>query len=526
MPPPTSVQVEGPNSLVEEHVTQASVQEAIWSNIHYKWLYLAEEAPVCQGQLRKDLGYNAVSSTAQAILDGTYAYPETFDEATKELCREFALIRQIVPKDSVGIKIMKEDHRGQWRTAQEETSSSKSGMHFGHYMAGSLSEYIDHFHASKATLLLHHGVVLDRWAQGLLVMLQKMFGCSLIIKLRSILLLEADFNRTNTQVYRIRMLANTRKHNLMSEEIYSKQNRMADNGTLTKVITFDIVRQTRCSAGIALVDADNCYDRIAHAIASLVFQAFGVPSTIVESMLTTIQEMKFFLRTGFSDSMDFASSKFEIKTQGLCQGNGASAVVSICIINAHKKKGHGTHFVCPIRKLKSHITGVIYIDDTNLIHFCMDKQEDTLDTLYWLQEAIVSWGKLLLASGGALKLAKCFYHLISFRFKGDGTWSYESNENDEEFHVVVPLSDGGFADIEHLGVHEATKMLGAMTCPLGCNKGVIKYMLNKSTAWQEMIHGRKLSRRYVWFMLEKQFAPRVFMAFAPSWHCTMNWWSA
>jgi hypothetical protein len=60
MPPPTSVQVEGPNSSVEEHVTQATVQEAIWSNIHYKWFYIAEEAPVCQGQLRKDLGYNAV----------------------------------------------------------------------------------------------------------------------------------------------------------------------------------------------------------------------------------------------------------------------------------------------------------------------------------------------------------------------------------------------------------------------------------------------------------------------------------
>jgi hypothetical protein len=381
-------------------------------------------------------------------------------------------------------------------------------------MAGSLSEYIDHFHALKATLLLHHGLVLDRWAQGLLMMLKKLFGCSLIIKLHSILLMEADFNRTNKQVYGIRMLANARKHNLMPEEIYSEQNRLADDGTLTKVITFDIIWQTRRSAGIALVDADNCYDRIAHAIVSLVFQAFGVPLTAVESMLTTIQEMKFFLRTGFGDSVDFASSKFEIKTQGLCQGNGASpagwAVVSICIINAHKKKGHGAHFVCPITKLKSHIAGVIYVDVTNLIHFCMDKKEDTLDTLYGLQEAIVSWGKLLLALGGALKPAKCFYHLISFRFKGGGTWSYKSNENDEEFCVVMPFSDGGFACIEHLGIHEATKMLGAMTCPSGCNKGAIKYKLNKSTAWRDMIHGGKLSRRYVWFMLEKQFAPRVF----------------
>jgi hypothetical protein len=294
------------------------------------------------------------------------------------------------------------------------------------------------------------------------------------------------------------MLANACKHNLMPEEIYSKQHRMANDGTLTKVITFDIIRQTRHSAGTTLVDTDNCHDRITHAIASLDFQAFRLPTTAVESMLTTIQEMKFFLCMGFGDSMDFASSKFKIKTQGLCQGSGASpagwAVVSICIFNAHKKKGHGAHFVCPITKLKSHIAGVMYIDDTNLIHFRMDKQEDTLDTLYGLQEAIVSWGKLLLASSGALKPAKCFYHLISFGFKGGGTWFYESKGNDEEFCVVVPLSDGSFADIKHLGIHEATKTLGAMTCPLGCNKGAIKYMLNKSTAWRDMIHGEKLSR--------------------------------
>ncbi len=96
-----------------------------------------------------------------------------------------------------------------------------------------------------------------------------------------------------------------------------------------------------------MVDATNCYDRIAHAIVSMVFQAFGILSTAVEAMLTTIQEMKFFLRTGFGDSTDFVSSKFEIKTQGLCQGNRASlagwAVVRICIINAHNKRGHGAH---------------------------------------------------------------------------------------------------------------------------------------------------------------------------------------
>jgi hypothetical protein len=225
------------------------------------------------------------------------------------------------PQEHGQHKMTKEDFRAHWKRAKEETSSSRSGLNFGHYIAEMESDYISHSHALKATLLLHHGLVFERWAQRLSVMLQKLFGCLLITKLRTILLMEADFNGANKMVYGINMLKQARSNNLMPAEVFSECNKMVDNGTLTKVFTYDIIRQTRRSAGIASVNADNCYERIAHAIASLVFQAFGVPLSALESMLTTIQEMIFFLRTGFGDSMDFASLSLSIQTQGLCQGN-------------------------------------------------------------------------------------------------------------------------------------------------------------------------------------------------------------
>ncbi len=168
----------------------------------------------------------------------------------------------------------KEDFVRHWKKAKEETSSSYSGLSFSHNIAGISSPYISHFDALKATLLFHHGLVLKRWSQGLSVMLQKVFGCSLITKLRSILLAEADFNGTNKTVFGVRMLENVQKYQMMPEEVFSERNRMANDGTLTKVLAYDIIRQTRRPAGIASVDADNCYDRIAHAIASLVFQYF------------------------------------------------------------------------------------------------------------------------------------------------------------------------------------------------------------------------------------------------------------
>ena len=84
------------------------------------------------------------------------------------------------------------------------------------------------------------------------------------------------------------MLNVARSHGFMPEEIYSDKGKTADDCSLEKVVLYDIVRQARTSAALSSIDAANCYDSIAHTIALLVFQAFGVPLEAAESMLTAI----------------------------------------------------------------------------------------------------------------------------------------------------------------------------------------------------------------------------------------------
>ena len=163
------------------------------------------------------------------MLEGTYIYPADFDEATRELCEECAQIRLTVPKDSVRTVVNAQEWDNYWSRAREETSSSWSRRHFGCYKAAKHSKYISHFQALLASLTMHHGIVLDRWACGLSVMLQKILGCSLVTKLRSILLMEADFNCANKVVYGVRMMDNVRKYKLMSSDIYSERGRMAED---------------------------------------------------------------------------------------------------------------------------------------------------------------------------------------------------------------------------------------------------------------------------------------------------------
>jgi hypothetical protein len=82
--------------------------------------------------------------------------------------------------------------------------------------------------------------------------------------------MEADFNATNKEVYGVRMLEEAQKYKLVPEEIFSEQKCMANDGGLAKTLFYNIVCQLRVPAAIALVDASNCYDRIAHAMALLI----------------------------------------------------------------------------------------------------------------------------------------------------------------------------------------------------------------------------------------------------------------
>jgi hypothetical protein len=153
---------------------------------------------------------------------------------------------------------------------------------------------------------------------------------------------------------------------LMPEEINSKRNRLADDGTLSKILFYVIVRQLQRPAGLGLVYADNCYNRIAHPMASMVFQSFGVPTSATESILTMIQNMEFYLRTGYGDSNGCDgwvgnSSRNVRKTQGICQGNGAALAawtfMSIPMIATQCKKVFCAHLIAPISSQQGHLSG-------------------------------------------------------------------------------------------------------------------------------------------------------------------------
>ena len=509
----TRVQVQERDGSVREAATKREVEGTLFQEIHGKRFYLAEQAPICKGRLRGEFGYMADTYAGRAVLAGQYEYQADFDAGTRELLEEVTRLRQLVPANSVDVRVRHSRWMDKWRKAKEKTSSSHSGYHFSHYIAGATSLLISHHHSLKASICSKRGFSLERWKEGLTCILEKIPGNCLVTKLRAILLMEADYNANNKIVFGERMMEVVRKYGLMADEVFSEQGRTAEDGALAKVLFYDIVRQFRLSAGISSVDAANCYDSIAHAIASLIFQAMGVPIEGVAAMLEAIQDMKYFLRTAYGDSKDFANSRIEVKYQGLCQGNGAApagwAVISITVVRAHKRKGHGATFLCPVTGVKFLLAAVLFVDDCDLIHIDMVNEESALESFDKMQSSVRNWGMLLIATGGSYKPDKCFHHLISFVWDRKGKWSYAANHDNPNYTMVVPMPDGTEVEIDHLPVTQARETLGVWSSPDGNASESLVQMKEKAQEWIDRAKEGRLRRRDVWFLLDVQFWPRV-----------------
>ena len=507
-----AIQVEHQDGTISEYDTQAEVQHMIWEKIHRERYHLAEEAPICQGYLRGEFGYNANTPAGEAVLNGTYSPLPDTHHGTQLLFQAISQIRDLIPPNSVAQIITRRDWQYTWKHKQESTSSSQSGLHFGHYVSGANSDMISDVHAAKTSIALHHGIALSRWKSGLCVMIEKSPGVKLLSKLRALLLMEADFNAANKIIFGQRMMNNVRKYKIMPDEIFSEKQRMAEDGILSKTLFYDISRQLRAPAALASVDAANCYDRVAHAIASLVFRAVGAQLPMTLTMLTAIQQMQFFLRTSFGDSDKAVGSRIHLRTQGFMQGNGAApagwTVVSIAILHAHKTQGHGASFLCPVSEKRQDLACILYVDDTDLLHICQDEHNTVEDAHAALQRSVTSWGNLLIATGGALKPQKCFFYLISYDWTSNGSWKYTPHSSTQTLHLTVPQPDGSSANISQLSIQVPSTTLGGTQSPCNLNSS-LDAMTDKALIWANQAKTSGLRPRDFHISVARKFWPKV-----------------
>ena len=299
-----------------------------------------------------------------------------------------------------------EDHVASWKRTKEYTSSGISGLHFGMFKAQCKDVDLAAFDVSRRSIMYSTGSYYPRWNTGVDVMLLKASLDTRAHKLRTILLLEADFNMNCKKLGREGMWFAEEHGCVAREQGGGRRNHRAEDSSLNLVLINDDARfKRKAMAIICTNDAKGCYDRIVHSIAFICLQRFGVPRPPLLSMFQVIQNLTHHIRTVFGDSeCTYGPHTGEHPNQGILQGNGAAgatwAAVSTPIFNAMRSTGFGYSSWSAISKGVVDLVCSAFIDDNDLVHSGPTNDTPASVVLEGMQSALDTWDGLLRVTGG------------------------------------------------------------------------------------------------------------------------------
>jgi hypothetical protein len=130
--------------------------------------HLMENTPLRQEPMRSAFGPFAVDTDAsRAVLQGTYAVPAEADDFTREFLNTIQANAPLDPQLWLSCEITKEDFIKYWKKPKEHTSSSISGLHYGHYKAAATDNFLSEVHALMTELAVTGGSPFAWWETGL-----------------------------------------------------------------------------------------------------------------------------------------------------------------------------------------------------------------------------------------------------------------------------------------------------------------------------------------------------------------------
>lgn len=357
------------------------------------------------------------------MLLGTYDTAE-LDDGTSIYIRHLKVHDDILTRPPIPNRITTSEFQDYWCRVREKTSSSPSGRHFGHWKAVARSNDLSDLFSKMISLPAETGYSPQRWRQRLECSLEKKGKRLRPDELRTIVLLEGDYNQCLKLIFGKRMMRNSEFSNeYPTSQFGSKRGSRAIEAVRLKRMALDTIRLNRQPASIITTDLHSCYDRIVHTVGALSARKNGVQHEPIKMMIDTLQQSTNTIRTAFGDSEVSHSSTFERPYHGTGQASGASHAIwfaiTIVLIESLKHENIGTFLALALAlSLKLlRIPAILFVDDTDFIVTGTSQNEDDLSICLQSQRTLLLWSALLHATGGSLRPEKCSWVLIDFHWK-------------------------------------------------------------------------------------------------------------
>ena len=204
----------------------------------------------------------------------------------------------------------------------------------------------------------------------------------------------------------------------------SRPRKNAIDPVMIEELQFEISWLTRRTFIQTNYDASACYDRIIPNMAMITSRRFGVSAKVTQTNAFTLKNARFHIRTelGLSDTSYSHSETHPIYGTG--QGSGNSPMIwcfiSSLLFDCYEKSASSATYCNPDWSNHIDLSMIGFVDDTNgqaNSFFDTESKELLQTTITRAAHNATLWSKLLDASGGALELTKCSYHVMHWQFR-------------------------------------------------------------------------------------------------------------
>jgi hypothetical protein len=237
----------------------------------------------------------------------------------------------------------------------------------------------------------------------------------------------------------------------------------------------------------------------------VVSKKFGVHPNATLASAKTLQLAKYHVRTELGLSLTSFSHSSTSPIYGTGQGSGFSPMnwlfLSSVLLDIYESKATPATYCNPDGTNATQLAMVALVDDKNGQANRFKAQQD-IESLQWLigqaQANATTWAKLLGASGGALELKKCSYHVMYWKFSMQGA-PVLTNMNKEipQLTVQDPYTNQP-CDLEYLNPYQAHKTLGHFKEPAGIQTAQFNQLKEKSDSITDFLWACPLTRAEAW----------------------------
>jgi len=404
---------------------------------------------------------------------------------------------------------------------KEKTSSSFSGRHVGHYKAAVDNPVLVQVHSTMMSIPYQAGFSPKRWHQVVDVMLEKDPGNPKQHRLRIVALLESDYNQSQRILLARRVSHHMEDKGIMPKMQHgSRPSKMCISPVLNKVLSFDLVRQTKVTGAFIENDAIGCYDRMVNSVIFLELRRLGLPISVIQCIQNTWENACHHIRTKFGYSASTYSNSSTRPLFGPGQGSTTGPIlwsILFCLIAKNLDREAMAMF---FRSVTGSVTlkhyGDAFVDDSQLGsttelltgYSQPSPERDAREVVRALRTTAQRWERLLFTTDGALNLQKSSWTLMSWGWTNGVAKLKTTAQAPAELLLTAGYNTEPIP-VPRLNPQQGFCTLGVHLTPSGSNSLAITKLAEKTTEYATAVSGSKLTRSAALWSYWLYYVPKV-----------------